>query len=38
MNIYVNKRKGGYSGGLIIVAANSIAEAHGIMYAECEEL
>lgn len=37
MNIYVNKRKESYSGGLIIVAANSIPEAHGIMYAECEE-
>ena len=37
MNIYINKRKGIYSGGLIIVAANSIVEAHGIMHAECGE-
>lgn len=29
MKVYINHRTGGYSGGLIIVAANSPEEAHG---------
>lgn len=31
MNVYINKSAHSYSGGLIIVAANSIDEAHGLM-------
>ena len=31
MEVYINKRRGGYSGGLIVVAANSPQEAHGVM-------
>lgn len=31
MKVYINKRSGGYSGGLIVVAANSHQEAHGVM-------
>lgn len=31
MNIYINKRSGGYSGGLAVVAARSEAEAHGVL-------
>lgn len=30
MNIYINKGFTSYGAGLIIVAANSIAEAHGL--------
>lgn len=33
MKVYINKRSGGYSGGLIVVAANSPQEAHGVMCA-----
>ena len=31
MKVYINKRSGGYSGGLIVVAANSPQETHGVM-------
>ncbi len=33
MKVYINKRSGdyGYTGGLIVVAANSPQEAHGVM-------
>lgn len=31
MNVYINKRTGGYSGGLAVVAARSEAEAQGIL-------
>lgn len=31
MNVYINKRTGGYSGGLAVVAARSTAEAQGIL-------
>lgn len=31
MDVYINKRTGGYTGGLIVVAANSPEEAHGVM-------
>lgn len=33
MDVYINKRTGGYAGGLIVVAANSPEEAHGVMCA-----
>lgn len=35
MKVYINKRTGGYCGGLIVVAANSPEEAHGTM---CRDL
>lgn len=28
MKVFTNKREGSYSGGLIVVAANSVEEAH----------
>lgn len=28
MKVWINKRSGGYSGGMILVAANSAEEAH----------
>ena len=33
MKVFINKRTGGYAGGLIVVAANSPEEAHGVMCA-----
>lgn len=38
MKVYINHRTGGYSGGLIIVAANSPEETHGTMFKDlpCE--
>lgn len=36
MDIYINKRTGGYSGGLAVVAARSPQEAHGILMQESE--
>jgi len=28
MKVWINKRQGGYTGGLLLVAANSVQEAH----------
>lgn len=36
MKVYINKRTGGYSGGLIVIAANSPEEAHSTMYRDLE--
>lgn len=38
MKVYINHRTGVYSGGLIVVAANSPEEAHGTMFKDlhCE--
>ncbi|MGM9838132.1 MAG: hypothetical protein ACI30A_06565 [Paludibacteraceae bacterium] len=37
MKVYTNYRSGGYSGGLIVVAANSPEEAHGTMYRDADK-
>lgn len=46
MKVWINKRYGGYTGGMIIVAANSAEEAHetfhndyryGYMYTKLED-
>lgn len=34
MKVFVNKRNGGYSGGMILVAANSAEEAHKAFHAD----
>lgn len=34
MKVFVNYRDGGYSGGMILVAANSIEEAHKTFHAD----
>ncbi len=34
MNVYINKITGGYRRGMILVAANSILEAHNTMLAD----
>lgn len=31
MKVFVNKARGGYCGGLVVVAANSPEEAHGAL-------
>lgn len=31
MKLWINRAKGGYCGGLTIVAANSAEEAHGVL-------
>lgn len=36
MPVFLNKRTGGYSGGMCIVAARSKEEAHGVLYKELE--
>lgn len=33
MKVWINKRTGGYSGGMILVAANSAEEAHKAFHA-----
>lgn len=38
MKVFINTRKHGYSGGLIVVAAESAFEAHGVMCAQNEGL
>lgn len=38
MKVFINRPTGGYVGGLIVVAANSPMEAHGVMCAEEESL
>ena len=38
MKVFINKPSGDYVGGLIVVAANSALEAHGVMCAEDENL
>ena len=38
MKVFINRPTGGYVGGLIVVAANSPLEAHGVMCAEEESL
>lgn len=38
MKVFINRPAGGYVGGLIVVAANSPLEAHGVMCAEEESL
>lgn len=37
MKVFINKRSGGYSGGLIVVAANSAEEAHKVFHETAEE-
>ena len=39
MKVFINKRKPGWSGGLIVVAASTAYEAHGVMcaYDKCLE-
>lgn len=39
MKLWINRAKGGYCGGLAVVAANSAEEAHGVllMYSEFYE-
>ena len=32
MKVWMNKRQGGYSGGMILVAANSAEEAHKVFH------
>ncbi len=32
MKVWINKRSGGYSGGMILVAANSAEEAHKVFH------
>lgn len=34
MKVWMNKRTGGYSGGMILVAANSAQEAHEVFHAD----
>lgn len=34
MKVWINKRSGGYSGGMILVAANSAEEAHKVFHAD----
>lgn len=34
MKVFVNYRDGGYSGGLILVAANSVEEAHKTFHSD----
>jgi|GEM_PF-2806942 hypothetical protein len=34
MKVWINKRTGGYSGGMILVAANSAEEAHKIFHSD----
>lgn len=34
MKVWINKRCGGYSGGMILVAANSAEEAHKAFHAD----
>lgn len=34
MKVFVNYRDGGYSGGMILVAANSAEEAHKVFHAD----
>ena len=34
MKVWMNKRQGGYSGGMILVAANSAEEAHEVFHAD----
>lgn len=36
MKVWINKREGSYSGGMIVVAANSAEEAHGVMFKYCD--
>ena len=38
MKVFMNKRKGGYSGGMILVAANSAEEAHETFHNDCDFL
>lgn len=38
MNVYINRRTGGYSGGLAVAAARSGAEAHGVLLQSCPYL
>lgn len=34
MKVFVNHRSGGYSGGMMIVAANSAEEAHKVFHSD----
>lgn len=34
MKVWINKRTGGYSGGMILVAANNKEEAHEVFHAD----
>lgn len=36
MKVWINRRSGGYSGGMILVAANSAEEAHKAFHAETD--
>lgn len=34
MKVWINRRTGGYSGGMILVAANSAEEAHKVFHSD----